>query len=219
MDNTNYVSSTGAKGFIEPDEHIICGLKNGIALNLLSGEGFTKEDAVVTNKRLYYNGKVGLFSSGSSGIFNGDNAGINLAALQQSSGSGLSNYRVEEVVDLEDITEVNIVKSTPWGIFIWGVFMSILDIVVDVLSDHAINELIGGGRRHSDNLMATLAGRIIFYVILSVVMFVALRKTYLRIAYPTSKVCFSVKKYGYAKVREFQRAIFAAKDDLKKSKK
>ena len=58
----DYISSTGAKGFVSPDEYVIYTLSNGVGMNLLSGEGWKNEDAVITNKRLYYNDKSGIIS-------------------------------------------------------------------------------------------------------------------------------------------------------------
>ena len=49
-----YNFSTGAKGFVDTNENGAYSLRNGLLMNYISGEGFVKEDAVITNRRLYY---------------------------------------------------------------------------------------------------------------------------------------------------------------------
>lgn len=69
--------------FIDRDEVEIVELDNGYINNILSGEGFLSEHAVVTNKRMYYSRKSGLF------------------------------WRVVErdLINVEDITAVKILRS------------------------------------------------------------------------------------------------------------
>ena len=43
----DYVSTTGASGFVAEDEQIVYSLKNGTALNLISGEGWKKENTAI----------------------------------------------------------------------------------------------------------------------------------------------------------------------------
>ncbi|MBQ3979832.1 MAG: hypothetical protein II634_03455, partial [Lachnospiraceae bacterium] len=70
--------------FVQENEKAIADLKNGYLNNVLSGEGILKENAVVTNKRLYYDNRRGLL------------------------------WRVEERdrINIEDITAVKIAKAT-----------------------------------------------------------------------------------------------------------
>ena len=86
----NYTSSTGAKGFVNSQESGSFSLKNGMAMNVLSGEGFVKEDAIITNRRLYY--------SASSGIINKNS--------------------LEAIVDIADITGTKITDYNPYALFI-----------------------------------------------------------------------------------------------------
>lgn len=96
-----YTSSTGSRGFVSPDEVFRYSLKNGVILNLISGEGWKKEDAIITNKRLYYNGKI-----------------IKLVG-------GLSVYRGEAIADLDDITGTKIVEEKP----VWRIALAILSLI------------------------------------------------------------------------------------------
>lgn len=48
--------------FVDPGEQVVATLENGFTANLLSGEGFLKEDAYVTNKRIYYNASHGILN-------------------------------------------------------------------------------------------------------------------------------------------------------------
>lgn len=92
----DYVTSTGAQGFISKDEKPIYSLKNGVGWNMLSGEGWHSEDAVITNRRLYYSDKVGF----------------------------ISKTTIEQIVDLDDITGTAIMQKKPYGIIVLGSLIS-----------------------------------------------------------------------------------------------
>lgn len=100
-DSMNYISSTGAQGFVSPDEHVIFSLKNGFGANVIGGEGWHKEDAVLTNKRLYYNDKMGVV-----------NVTVN-----------------EDIVDVSDITCAQIMDMKPWGFIIVAILVVIAGII------------------------------------------------------------------------------------------
>lgn len=100
--SSDYVSSTGATGFVDPSEKAICSLKNGYGLNLIAGEGWKSEDSVITDKRLYYYGDQGI----------------------------ISKVKQEEIVDLEDITGVSITYFRPWIFVIMGALLAIVGLVV-----------------------------------------------------------------------------------------
>ena len=47
---------------VDPSETIVATLENGRLDNIISGEGILNEDAILTNKRLYYNHKHGIIN-------------------------------------------------------------------------------------------------------------------------------------------------------------
>ncbi len=70
---------------VDSSETLVCSLTNGNLQNIISGEGLKEETAFITNKRLYYNHKVGLL-----------------------------NIKSEmDKIDLEDITGTRIVDYNP----------------------------------------------------------------------------------------------------------
>lgn len=71
---------------VEPNERIRYSLKNGFLTNVISSEGFIDEDAVITDKRLYYN---------------------------VTSWRSLVRSRTEMKIDLDDITATTITDSNP----------------------------------------------------------------------------------------------------------
>ena len=99
--NVPYVSTTGASSFIEADEVPLISLKNGYAMNLISGESWKNEDAVITNKRLYYSHKVGLINRNST----------------------------EEIVDLKDVTGSKIALFNPWALIVLAVIAFVAFII------------------------------------------------------------------------------------------
>ncbi len=86
--------------FVSNDEYVVATLSNGVVLNLVSGEGFKTEDAVLTNKRLYYNHKTGI----------------------------LNIQTQEEKVNIKDITGSKITNYNPLGIFILAIFVAVFGL-------------------------------------------------------------------------------------------
>ena len=102
----SYTSSTGATGFIGSSEGGSFSLKNGRFMNILSGEGFVKEDAIITDRRLYYSARSGL---------------INI------------NSR-EEVIDIADITGTKITDYKPYSLFILAGIFALAGIIMAGIS-------------------------------------------------------------------------------------
>lgn len=61
-ENTDVIRPTGTDRFVSADEYVIATLENGYAMNMISGEGLKKEDAILTNRRLYYNHTEGILN-------------------------------------------------------------------------------------------------------------------------------------------------------------
>ena len=110
-----YVSSTGATGFIGTGEGGSFSLKNGRVMNILSGEGFVKEDAIITDKRLYYSARSGLININSK----------------------------EEVVDVADITGTKIMDYRPYSMFICAGLSLIAGFVAAGVTEDPSFGLIG----------------------------------------------------------------------------
>ena len=100
--NVNTIRPTGNGRFVNADEYTIATLKNGIAMNIISGEGFKNEDAILTNRRLYYNHKDGI---------------INVR-------------KCEEKIDVKDITGTKIVTFSPYGMLILSILMFLVGIAI-----------------------------------------------------------------------------------------
>lgn len=87
---------------VDPKETIKFSLKNGYLTNVVSAEGFIEEDAIITDKRLYYN----------------------VTSL-----NGLIIHRTEMKIDLEDITATTITDSDPI-IFLFLGILALVTIIV-----------------------------------------------------------------------------------------
>lgn len=90
--------------FISKDEYIVANLENGVFDNIISGEGFKSEGAVITNKRLYYNHKTGI---------------INVRTQ-------------EEKVDIKDITGTKIANFNPVGLLIIPILALLIGFIIAV---------------------------------------------------------------------------------------
>lgn len=109
------VNSPDPITFISGDEHEIAKLSNSAVTNLIAGEGFKSEGAVLTNKRLYYNHK-----------------------------SGIINVRTqEEIVDVKDITGTKIANFNPLLFLILAGLSVIVGIIGAIAGEEAVMILAG----------------------------------------------------------------------------
>lgn len=90
-----------SSSFVSSDEYVVATLSNGMALNLISGEGLKTEDAILTNKRLYYNHQTGVFNISTQ----------------------------EEKVNVKDITGSKIASFNPIGILIMSILFFVVGII------------------------------------------------------------------------------------------
>ena len=160
-----YTSSTGASGFVNAGEGGFYSLRNGGFINVISGEGFVKEDAILTDKRLYYSARSGILEVTSR----------------------------EEIVNISDITGTKIAEYKPYSFLVFAALLFLV-FLITMANDYSFSPIF-----------AVLS-------IILVVLFIFLKKTFLRIEYAGGNIHFSVKKYGLANVRQFQRQIYIAKE-------
>lgn len=168
--NMKYISSTGSRGFVSEDEVPLYSLNNGTVAHIVSGRGWVSDDAIVTSKRLYYSCNVGLFN----------------------------RTKVEEIVNLEDITGTKIVNRSPiWLIILAGILL-LAGIVMISINDRSFN-------------FACLLIGVVATVFL-IIMYLIKREAFLALEYAGGLIDFKVKYYGMDKIRTFQRCIYAAKE-------
>ena len=99
--NVNIIRPTGTGRFVNADEYAIATLENGVVMNMISGEGFKTEDAILTNRRLYYNHKEGIVS----------------VKVQ------------EEKVDVKDITGTKIASYSPYKLLIGSILAFLIALI------------------------------------------------------------------------------------------
>lgn len=92
--------------FVDPSEYVTATLTNGFAENIISGEGLVKENAYVTNKRVYYNARHGV----------------------------LNVTDVKNVIDIPDITGTRIISMKHLGLLILGALLFVAGIIVGAAS-------------------------------------------------------------------------------------
>lgn len=98
---------------VDKDETVLATLKNGMALNYISGEGLRNERAFVTNKRLYYYYKQGIIN-----VINSENK-----------------------INVEDITATKIVSNSPYGLLIVGGLIALIGLIVAIGGDFYDDEV------------------------------------------------------------------------------
>ena len=149
--------------FVDGNEHVVATLENGVMMNIISGEGFRKEDAILTNKRLYYKHKDGI----------------------------VTITECEEMVDVKDITGTKITSFEPYGILIISGLLFIAGLIA--------NSIIGSG-------LPILFGFLL--AMIGIIVFVSLKKKFLKIEYAGGAIHFSVKKYGMQNIQSFPQDTF-----------
>ncbi len=170
---------------IDPDEEMRYSLTNGYLINMISKDTMLKEDAVVTNKRLY---------------------------LCNTTYAGINKKRTELKLDLKDITATRIDNvSRPW-LMILTVVALIIGIIMTFAGYTNMSNRHYSGTDASTVFLVGCA-----LIVISIILFISyltIRDTLFTIQYSgcgSSGIVFNTKKYGLAKVREFQREIHMAK--------
>ncbi|MGN0389492.1 MAG: hypothetical protein ACI4L2_01665 [Wujia sp.] len=105
--NNNYYDSNVSgnvmnESFID-DERPVATLRNGMVLNLVSGEGFKNEQAILTDKRMYYNHKKGI----------------------------INKFSTREIVDVKDITGTKIKDSKPYSLLILALLFPLAALIFE----------------------------------------------------------------------------------------
>lgn len=170
---------------IDPDEQIRYSLTNGYLTNMINKDAMLKEDAVVTNKRIY---------------------------LCNTTYAGINRSRTELKLDLRDVTATRIdVVSRPW-LMILSILSLIAGVIMTIVGVVNLNDRHYTG---TDMVSVFFIGcSLIIVAIILFISFISIRDTLFTIQYAgcgDSGVVFNTKKYGLTKVREFQREIHVAK--------
>ena len=107
MPNSYEKKNPGAAQFVSADEVVVATLSNGFVDNIITGEGFKHETAVVTNKRLYYNYKRGV----------------------------INRVRTREIIDIQDITGTKILSvNYLFILIIAGIYFFFLLLVLGMVT-------------------------------------------------------------------------------------
>lgn len=101
---------------VDSDERVLATLKNGVVRNAISGDGLYKEEAFVTNKRLYYFGAHGVGSA----------------------------FSMDAKVDLENISAVKVCKRAYDWLILVAVIAGLYGMVIAV-GDEIENSFIAFG--------------------------------------------------------------------------
>lgn len=191
MEATYMDESAYSKVFVESDEQLLGTLGNGYLENIL-GKKIKKTHALLTNKRVYFQG---TFFSGS--------------------GKNLQQDIIEKVVDLEDITGTGFRYNKPLGI-LSGIIMIVFSWLLALL-----NYLSWGwGRRlvyYKDSPIIGLVGTIIAILIV-LIRYLKNRKTEYILEYAGGAIRFDAMILGLSNVKDFNKQIRRAKDHVKETK-
>ncbi|MBP5491482.1 MAG: zinc ribbon domain-containing protein [Clostridiales bacterium] len=177
---------------IQDEERARYSLRNGYIANIIAGNDIIKDDALISNRRVYVSHRdFNLFSK----------------------------KTVEARINLEDISAMTIVHQNPWNWFVLGLLSALAFFAVvflwlsEVMTFEDTREVI-------PYLMIPLTLAAVFFCI-----WIYKKKSYLKIEYASGGgnpgdsagvLTIPLRFYGLAKIREFQKEVFLAKDELEK---
>lgn len=189
MDESAY-----SKVFVEPDEQLLGTLGNGYLENIL-GKKVKKTHALLTNKRVYFQG---TFFSGS--------------------GKTLQQDIIEKIVDLEDITGTCFRYNKPIGIII-SIIISIITTVITGIVGAVWCDICGGNSE--EMVLAAFAGifiGILISALIFTIKYLLSRKVDFILEYAGGAIRFDAKIVGLSNVKDFNKQIRRAKDHAKETK-
>lgn len=190
MEATYMDESAYSKVYVEPDEQLLGTLGNGYLENIL-GKKVKKTHALLTNKRVYFQG---TFFSGS--------------------GKNLQQDIIEKVVDLEDITGTGFRYNKPLGILA-TIITVIITGIMGALVGYIWGDICG------DEVVGLVVGIIIGIVIsvlIYIIKYFLSRKVDFILEYAGGAIRFDAKIIGLSNVKDFNKQIRRAKDHAKETK-
>jgi len=170
------------------EENHIASMSSSKLDNFLRGEGFRKEDVILTSKRLVYIYEKGLLNSEVG----------------------------RSIVDVREVTGTKVVKSNRWWLLIFGGLFLLLGIIFSLAKgksiDHSDMNILNFMFDMEAYSALNIIGRhmICWAIIFAIVYFFTYGR-HLRVEYPGGVVNLTLKKYSYQEILDLQDAIFEAK--------
>jgi hypothetical protein len=179
-------STYGGK-FFNPDEKQITTIGTGYVANYLAGGDVERAGATLTNKRVYFSGRI--FSRNDKGK--------------------ISSTKQRKVVNVRDVTGVGYTQYDPIHYILIGIVVFILGITAYRMT----GDTWFGEFQASEFGNLCLAGGIVVGVVY-VIMFFVKRKTLLSIEYAGGNIAFDVRWFSSEEADIFIRNIHLAKDKI-----
>lgn len=117
-----YISSTGGRGFVSPDEVPMYSMGNGIISHLISSGTWAGTDAMLTNRRLYSSQHMGFFNRNDQEF---------IVNVEDISGTKITNIKATWLLVLSIIA-----ITVAVGIMLftdskdWGIFIAIIGLIM-----------------------------------------------------------------------------------------
>ena len=173
--------------FCSPDERQITTIGTGYIANFLSGGVVEQAGATLTNKRIYFSGKV--FSLNDKGH--------------------LSSVKQRKIVNVRDVTGVGYIQYNPIQYIVWSILALISGIMTFALTGNQTRQ----GWEPSGLGSGGIAIGILVFIVL-IALFFLYRKTLLSIEYAGGNIAFDARWLQSNEQDTFIRNIHLAKDKL-----
>ena len=177
--------------FFSSDERQITTIGTGYMANFLSGGGAQRAGATLTNKRVYFSGKVYSLRRGE------------VSAIKQ-----------RTIVNVRDITGVGYVRYDPIGLVVGGVFFFILGLIIFLSTGNQTRQGWGPPvwEPSGFGMFGIMMG--ILLLILGIVFYFLSRMTLLSIEYAGGNIAFDAKWLQSNEADTFIRNIHLANDKI-----
>ena len=181
------VRNTYGGKFCSPDERQIATIGTSYIANFLSGGGAKQAGATLTNRRIYFSGKVFSFND------NGH----------------LSSVKQRKIVNVRDVTGVGYIQYNPIQYLVWGFAVLIFGIMVFALTGTSTWQ---GWEPSPLGIGGLVTGMQVSICL--IVLFFLYRKTLLSIEYAGGNIAFDARWLQSNEEDTFIRNIHLAKDKL-----
>lgn len=186
-------SSEAMFGFVSADEKPRYSLKNGYLANMIGAFDMKTNDAVITNKRVYFNAM---------------------------SWRNLTKSRTEMIVDLEDITGTMVSRVRSYGLLLLGILLALVGTIFAFFFSDKSTYFVGATVASYLVSICVLFIWLATNVLTKRTLFKIEYSGGGSGSFGQSgSINFDVNMYSLKSVKEFQNEIFRAKDELKKSGK
>ncbi len=179
--------------FVNTDEEPLAALGNGYLQNLASYGLFSKGNSVLSNRRVYFNGRTFYKGTGKK---------------------GWGSVRQSKIVEIDDVNGTEFTLYSPIGLLITGIVCCVISfLAIIVFAIMGMGDSFYSGNISSAGI--TYMSAVLLIGMINIITYLIKRKTFFSINYAGGSIGFPISWLGMETIRDFQRQLHLAKDKRK----